>query len=128
VSFLAYRLGWTVKAGRVQPGIEIAWQASAPHGLLRVRIRRLADGPSEIRRVRIACALDGKPSALVFAAEDTGRLSVTREGSDTEPRTVAVPPQPLAGLVGRQLADREQDPIFRESMAVAQVMAQSVLG
>jgi hypothetical protein len=30
-------------------------------------------------------------------------------------------------LVGRQLSDRSRDPVFRESMAVAQVMAQSVL-
>jgi glucose-6-phosphate dehydrogenase assembly protein OpcA len=128
VSFLAFRLGWKVKAGRVQPNVEIAWQATAPHGQLRIRIRRLAEGPSEIRRIRIACALDGKPGALLFAAEDSGRLSVTPEGIDAAPRTMAVPPQPLADLVGRQLADRERDPVFRESMAVAQVMAQSVLG
>jgi hypothetical protein len=30
-------------------------------------------------------------------------------------------------LIGRQLCDRERDAAFRESMAVAQVMAQSLL-
>src|SRR5262249_51488538 len=99
-----------------------------PHGHLRIRICRLAQGPSEIRRIRIACTLDGKPGALLFVVEESGRLSVTPEGVDAAPRTMAVPPQPLSDLVGRQLADRERDLVFRQSMAVAQVMAQGVLG
>jgi hypothetical protein len=39
-----------------------------------------------------------------------------------------VQPQPLADLVARQLSDRERDPVFHDSMAVAQVFARSVLG
>jgi hypothetical protein len=53
---------------------------------------------------------------------------VTLEGTDMAARTVTVQPQPLADLVARQLSDRDQDPVFHESMAVAQVLAQSVLG
>jgi hypothetical protein len=30
-------------------------------------------------------------------------------------------------LISRQLSDRERDPVFRESMQVAQVMAKSLL-
>jgi glucose-6-phosphate dehydrogenase assembly protein OpcA len=40
VSWLASRLGWKVQLGKVEPGVEIAWQVVAPHGSLRVRIRR----------------------------------------------------------------------------------------
>jgi hypothetical protein len=49
-------------------------------------------------------------------------------GHDVEraPRTVTVPPTSAVDLIGRQLSDRERDPAFRDSMAVAQVMAQSV--
>ena len=57
VSWLASRLGWKVQLGKVEPGVEIAWQVVAPHGCLRVRIRRRPDGPSEVRRVRITCGL-----------------------------------------------------------------------
>lgn len=128
VSWLASRLHWQVQAGRVEPGVEIVWQVRAPHGPLRIRIRRLSEGPSEVRRARIACNLNGQPGALNFLAEDDRRLSVVPEGSDAAPRTVTVQPQPLAGLVSRQLSDREHDPVFRESMAVAQVLAHSVLG
>jgi glucose-6-phosphate dehydrogenase assembly protein OpcA len=127
VSWLAARLGWRVQQGRVQPGVEIGWDAEAPHGRLRVRIHRLADGPSEIRRVRIACLLDGTPTALNVTVQDGRRLAVELEGLGVAPRTVTVQPQPLAELVARQLSDRERDPVFRESMAVAQVFAQSVL-
>lgn len=128
VSWLASRLHWQVQAGRVQPGVEICWQVEAPHGALRIRIRRLAAGPSEVRRVRIACTVDGIAGAFNFVAEDNRRLSVMLEGSSASPRTVTAQPQLLADLVARQLSDRERDPVFYESMAVAQVLAQSVLG
>jgi glucose-6-phosphate dehydrogenase assembly protein OpcA len=128
VSWLAARLGWRVQAGRVRPGVEITWQFTAPHGVLSVRIRRLAEGPPEVRRVRIACALDGKPAALNVVVQDERRLAVLPEGVEAAPRTLVIQPQPLAGLVSRQLSDRELDPVFRESMAVAQVLAQSLLG
>jgi glucose-6-phosphate dehydrogenase assembly protein OpcA len=128
VSWLASRLKWQVQRGRIEPGVEIAWQVTAPQGGLRVRIRRLAEGPSEVRRVRMACQLDGKPAAVNVVVEDEKRLSAHLEGVEGAPRTVTLQPQSLADLVGRQLSDRERDPVFRESMAVAQVFAQSVLG
>lgn len=128
VSWLASRLKWQVKGGRVEPNVEISWQVKAAHGGLRVRIRRLAEGPSAVRRVRIACSLAGQPGALDFVVENERRLAVIPEGIPAEPRTVTAQPQQLADLVGRQLSDRERDPVFHESMAVAQVLAESVLG
>jgi hypothetical protein len=44
------------------------------------------------------------------------------------PRTVILKEQPPAELIRRQLSDRERDPVFRESMAVTQVFARSILG
>jgi glucose-6-phosphate dehydrogenase assembly protein OpcA len=127
VSWLAAQLRWRVQAGRVQPGVEIVWQVQAAHGPLRLRIRRLDQGPSEIRRVRIACTLAGKPGALVFSTQDDHRLAVMPEGADVAPRTLTIQPLPLAELVAHQLSDRDADPVFRRSMDVAQVLAQSVL-
>lgn len=128
VSWLASRLDWHVQRGHTQPGVEFFWQVTAPHGPLRVRIHRLPEGPSDVRHVRVACTLDGKPAAVNVVVEDEKRLSAHLEGVAGAPRTVTAPPQHLAELVGRQLSDRERDPVFRESMAVAQVFAQSVLG
>lgn len=127
ISWMASRLDWQVQAGRVQPNVEIGWQVLAPHGALRLRIRRLAEGPSEVRRVRFTCLLNGKQGALNLVQEER-RLAAVPEGIEASPRTVTPKPQSFAELVGRQLSDRESDPIFRESMAVAQVLAQSVLG
>jgi hypothetical protein len=127
VSWMASRLGWHVQAGRMQPGVEITWQAAAPHGMLRLRIRRLAEGPSEVRKVRLVCTLEGKPGALNVVVEDPNRLAVIPEGITALPRTMITQPQSFAELVARQLSDRERDPVFGESMAVAQVLAQSIL-
>jgi glucose-6-phosphate dehydrogenase assembly protein OpcA len=127
VSWLASLLDWKVEAGRLQPGVEIAWQFQAPHGTVRVRLHRLEEGPPTIRRLGLACQRPGQPPALYLFAEGDRRLSVYLEGTGAAPRTVTVPPQPLAELVGRQLSDRERDPVFNASMAVARVLAQSVL-
>jgi glucose-6-phosphate dehydrogenase assembly protein OpcA len=126
-SWLAQRLEWQVQGGKVQSGQELGWKFRAPPGDVRVRIRRLDSGAPAIRRARFACKLDGKPGALNLVAEDGQRLAIVPEGVEAEPRTIAIPPQSAAELVGRQLSDRAPDPVFRQSMAVAEVLAQSLL-
>jgi len=54
-------------------------------------------------------------------------LAMRMEGIDEAPRTMTIPPHSPAELVGRQLSDRERDPVFRASMSVAQIMARSLL-
>ncbi len=77
--------------------------------------------------MRVACKLFDKPGALNLVAEDAYRMMIVPEGIDAAPRTLTVPPQTPADLVGRQLSDRERDPVFRESMSVAESLARSVL-
>jgi glucose-6-phosphate dehydrogenase assembly protein OpcA len=127
ISWLASRLGWRVQTGKVQQNVEIAWQFLAPHNVVRVRIRRLADGPAMLRRIRIACTPESKLGALNLVAENEFRLAVIPEGNGLAPRTLAVQPQPVAKLIARQLSDRARDPVFLESMAVARILAQSVV-
>jgi hypothetical protein len=78
--------------------------------------------------MRIAGTLDGKAGAMNIVNEDSVRLSIQLEGFEGAPRTMALPVHRATELVGRQLSDRERDPVFHESMAVARVMAKSVLG
>ena len=127
VSVLSQRLNWKLQGGTVQTGVEMAWRFKSPLEDVRVRIKRLDQGPPEIRHVRIACKIDSKPVFLNLVVESAERLAIMVEGLDTEPRTITLPPLPPAELIGRQLSDRERDPVFHESMAIAQVMAQSVL-
>jgi hypothetical protein len=105
----------------------MAWNFITPTGRGRVCVHRREEGPPTIHRVRMVYSVDGKPGAMNMTVEDSARLSVELEGVDAAPRTIAIPPQSAVELIGRQLSDRERDPAFRESMAVAQVMAQSVL-
>jgi glucose-6-phosphate dehydrogenase assembly protein OpcA len=127
VSWLATCLGWRVQAGRVQPGVEIGWQFVTQRSPVQVRIRRLDQGPSNIRTVRVEYSADQKPVALRFRAEHEYRLSVLPESGTAASRTLTVPEESLANLVARQLSDRERDLLFHASMAVAQKLAQSVL-
>jgi glucose-6-phosphate dehydrogenase assembly protein OpcA len=127
VGWLAARLGWRVQSSHVRPGTELEWQCASAQGTVRLRLRRLAGGASEIRRVRVACRLDGQPGAFDIAIEEELRLAVRREGVEAAPRTVTLHRPPLADLITQQLSSREHDPIFSESMAAARELAQSVL-
>ena len=126
-SWLAQRYGWQLLTGRVQPGSEISWRFHAGKNEVKVRIKRLEEAGPDLRRVRIACKLDGKPGAMNLVNESSNRLAIQLEGVEAAPRTVIVPPRTPAELVGRQLSDRERDPVFHQSLAVAQILAKSVL-
>jgi glucose-6-phosphate dehydrogenase assembly protein OpcA len=127
VSWLTRRLRWQVQAGKVTGGVEMGWRCNTPAGAARIRIRRLDQGPPDIRHIRIACTLDDAPAALDIVVEDDQRLAVELEGAEGVKRTLNVPPQPPAEVVGRQLSDRESDPVFHQSMVVAGVMARGLL-
>ena len=125
-AWLASRLGWQVQARHVELGVEITWNLVAPWGLVKLRLQRLADGPPIIQRVRIACEVCGAHGAYNLVAEGQTRLSVVPEGTDAATRTIAAKPVPLAELVGRQLTDRERDPVFNDAMTIAQSLAKGV--
>jgi glucose-6-phosphate dehydrogenase assembly protein OpcA len=127
MSWLTGQLGWTVRTGRVESGVEMVWRFHGPTGEPLVRIHRLEEGPQEIQCIRIGCRLDGRDSALDLFVQDGQRLAMQLEGVAEAPRTMTVPPHSPAELVGRQLSDRERDPVFHASMNVAQVMARSLL-
>jgi glucose-6-phosphate dehydrogenase assembly protein OpcA len=127
VSWLTSQLGWRVQAGNVQEGTEIAWRFETPHGVVRVRIRRLPQGPPEVLLLRLTCKLGGAPGAVVIRLEESRRLVVEQEGVTAAPRTTNVQPQALTELVSRQLSDRERAPVFDQSMAVAQELATSLI-
>jgi glucose-6-phosphate dehydrogenase assembly protein OpcA len=126
LSWLAARLGWRVLAGKVETGVELAWDCEGRHGPVRLRIRRLEEGPPSIRRLSIACTCSGQAETLHFTVEEERRLAVVPDRPGAERRTLTLPPQPLAELLGRQLSDRERDPVFREAMQFARVLAQSI--
>lgn len=125
-SWLSARLGWSVRARTVELGVEIGWDVHAPWGPVKLVIRRLPDGPPVIQRMRICCVLSGEPGALVLLNDQRSRLTAVPEGKDVALRTVSIKPLPHSELVGRQLVDRERDPVFAEAMGIAQVLAQGV--
>ena len=119
--------GWEVQTGKVEAAAEMTWRFLRDQTEAQVKIRQLDHGLPEIHHVRIACRLGDQPGAIHLTVEDGQRLAVTLEGVDSQPRTMSLPPHTPSELIGRQLSDRGANPVFRESMVVAQTMAQCLL-
>jgi glucose-6-phosphate dehydrogenase assembly protein OpcA len=126
-AWLAQRLGWKLLGGSLRSGVEITWRFRSSKGEPTVHVRRLPEGPPELTRVRLACTEGGKPVVMNLTPLDEFHLAINLEGTDAAARTLTVQPLTSAELIGRQLSDREPDPAFRESMAVAQAMARCVV-
>ena len=126
--WLAARLGWQVQSGHVQPGVEISWQFTTPRQPVSVSLRRLAEGSSNLRSVRIACSWSGKSCAVNLTLEDEKRIALLPEVDGAVPRTLNLSQDPLAELVGRQLSNREGDPAFGQSMTLVRQLGQTILG
>lgn len=127
-SWLATSLGWQPGEGKIQPGVELDWLFTTPGPPAWVCIRRLSSGPSNIRGVRIACAPNGKPGALNLTLEDESRIAVLPEEESAVARTLTASEESLVSLIGRQLSNREGDPAFHASMALARVLGQKIVG
>jgi glucose-6-phosphate dehydrogenase assembly protein OpcA len=127
VSWITSQFGWKVQAGKVQQGLELSWQFQAQHGPVRVRIRRLPQGIAQVLLLRLQCKIGDKEGAVVIRLEEDRRLVVEQEGVSASPRTANLQPQSSAELLARQLSDRDRDPVFAQSMAIAQELAKSVL-
>lgn len=123
VSWLASRLGWSVQAGHLEPGVELSWQFMAAHGPVRVRVERWDDGRPKIYRMLFTSGEE----KLSFVVGSERRLAAIHESRGAMPRTMTVQSPSQAELVARQLSDRDRDPVFRASLEVARVLAQSVL-
>lgn len=127
MGWLARQLDWKVQAGRVQQNVEMAWKFEGRQGEILARIKRLEQGTSEVQRVRMRGVLAGQPAALNLFLANQNQLALELEGASGAPRTMMLPELSPAEVVGRQLSDRERDPVFRESISIAQTMAQSLL-
>jgi len=127
IGWLALRLGWQPRGGRVTPGPEVHWQFAWSYGAPRVRIRRLATGAAEINTVRVMTHMAGQPVTFHFQAASASRVSVFAEGFGDRMLSLTGPVLSRADMVARQLPDLAHDQLFEESVALARTMAEAVL-
>ena len=127
VGWLALRLGWQPRGGRVASGSEVHWQFVWPHGTPRVRIRRLSSGEAEIKTLRVVTRVAGNPVTFHYGAESASRVSVFAEGFGDRMLSLTGPVLSRAEMVARQLPYLARYRLFEESVALARTMAEAVL-
>jgi glucose-6-phosphate dehydrogenase assembly protein OpcA len=126
VGWLACRLGWKAEAGKVAAGTEVSWRFTTRSGPLRVMIRRLPEGPPEIRSLRLTPAPGRAAAPVVAESLGEGRLTIRSEAPAGGSRNLALPAGSQAAMVARQLSDLAPDPLFHATLAVACAMAGSL--
>ena len=125
VGWLACLLGWKPAGGKVEPGVEVTWRFESARGPLRVTIRRLSDGPPEVRTASIAWKSRGA-GRRTFSALEEGRLGVFDGDSAVPSAVLTIPPRQTAPLVARQLSNRGRDTLFRSTLQVSRTMAEAL--
>jgi len=106
----------TMTALNYPPETEVTWRFEAARGPVGVTVRRLPEGPPEVRSLVIAPATAGVAPQLSFASGG-GRLSVRTAGPTPGALTLTLPAPPRAAMVARQLSDLAPDPVFRSTLA-----------
>lgn len=124
IGWLASRLGWLPRGGKVAPGVEIDFGFDTEAGPIVARACRLGEGAAEVARVRIAWREGGTRREATFSRAGADRLEAALDAAP--PRLLAAPRLPRAALVARQLPKRFRDPVFRESLALARAMAETL--
>jgi len=127
VGWLAFRLGWQPRGGRVAPGPEVTWSFERRNGQSRVHIRRLADGESEIRLIEIATHVSGRPVTFRFTHDGPGRAAIAAVGLNDNVQSLSMPVLGRGDLVGLQLPEAARDRLFESSVGLARSMAEAVL-
>ena len=122
IGWLAARLQWQPQKGEVQSGTDMGWAFRAPRGDIRVQIHRSSEGLAQVRKLNLAW-LGTAPGRAGFLYGDDRRLSILPEESTLPLTSIPAREVPMEMMIAAQLAHRAKDPLFEQSIAVAQIMA-----
>jgi glucose-6-phosphate dehydrogenase assembly protein OpcA len=125
--WLASRLGWRLVEGRTRADSAQSWQFEASRGQVSLCQSLAPDCPAELQAVGVTCHLEGQEVTLAFAPLNGCSLAVCRGETGCVPRTLTLTPEPLAELVGRQLSNRDFDPVFHASVVCSAALVRSAL-
>ncbi|MEN8261409.1 MAG: glucose-6-phosphate dehydrogenase assembly protein OpcA [Pseudomonadota bacterium] len=128
LGWLACQLNWQPLTCKAEGGVKLHWRFQAPHGTIRVTVRRLTEGEPYVYRFQCGWRDGGDKQSAVFAMLADQRLGVVEDLSTVPQRVIPAPDLERADLVAAQLAHRKRDKLFENALNVANVMAGVLLG
>jgi glucose-6-phosphate dehydrogenase assembly protein OpcA len=121
IGWLAARLQWKPQKGEVQSASEVGWAFRTPRGDMRAHIHRSSEGLAQVRKLNLTWQ-GAAPGRAGFLYGDDHRLSLLPEESTLPATSIPVREVPMEMMIAAQLAHRSKDPLFEQSIAVAQIM------
>ena len=122
VGWLASRLQWQPQKGAASSGSEMAWVFRTPRGAIQVQIKRSSEGVAQVRKLSLAWQ-GAAPGRASFLYGDDHWLSLLPDESSLPATGIPAHQVPMELMIAAQLAHRAKDPLFEQSIAVAQIMA-----
>ncbi|OLC34681.1 MAG: hypothetical protein AUH81_11885 [Candidatus Rokubacteria bacterium 13_1_40CM_4_69_5] len=125
--WLAFRLGWLPRGGKVLPGPEVSWSFQSAQGTPQVEIRRRPEGEPDLQSIRIVTRVNARLVTFQFTSPAPGRVNVFADGLSDRTAWLTGPVYTRGQLGARQLPDLARDRLFESSVALARTMAEAVL-
>lgn len=121
VGWLAARLGWQPVSGKLRSPSEVDWSFRSTTHPIRVQIIRADAGASHVRGLEIGWF--GQPHGrATFVIDDDQRLYLESESSTLPHASISSREPAIEVMIAAQLAHRTRDPLFQQTLAVAQRM------
>lgn len=125
VGWLAARLEWQPVHGKRRSAAQLDWSFKKAGNTIQVQIIRSDQGAAHIKSLNIKW--HGEPKGYArFVMDDDLRLSLEPDSSTLPHATVSGREPPIEIMIAAQLAHRTRDPLFQQTLAVAQRMTSAL--
>ncbi len=122
IGWLAGRMHWKPVQGKLQSATSLVWSFTGPQGEFPVTIQRLDSGFPQVRHLNLEWR-GSTPGRAGFHYSDDHWLSLVPEESSLAAASIPAHKVPMEMMIAAQLAHRAKDPLFEQSIAIAQIMA-----
>jgi glucose-6-phosphate dehydrogenase assembly protein OpcA len=125
VGWLADRLGWQIRDGRILSGKEMLWTFRSPGGQVVVHIQRRDEGEPTIHQ--FDWKWQGNPGGHIrFDLTDNRKLEARTNAETSATMILTLSQMDRATLVAQQLAYRTRDRLFESALAMLNAMTQAL--
>lgn len=126
VGWLAFQLEWEPHEGKQISGSQMIWQFKKNNADIKVTAKRLPEGEPLVYRLAFDWICKKQKGHMHFARLDQDRIGISETKEDLSSRVFTSQIPTRSNLISAQLAHRERDKVFENSLTTSNKMAELV--